>query len=87
MKAPKYAGVFRACPEAGLEISDPETRLSIFYNRMIRNRIAQGLLTEEEARDRLSVNCRRLADMPRKPPRVIDGFTEFEQVCLLLDGE
>jgi hypothetical protein len=86
-RAPKYAGVFRVCPEAELEINDPEIRLSIFYNRMINNRVAQGLLTKEEAMERLIINCRKLADLPRKLPRVLPGATEFEQACLLLDGE
>jgi len=54
---------------------------------MINNRVAQGLLTKEEAQERLIVNCRRLADLPYKLPEVLHGVSEFEQACLLLDGE
>ena len=86
-RAAKYTGVFWVCPEADLEINDLEIRLSVFYNRMINNRVAQGLLTKEEAVERLAINCRRLADMPTKLPIVLAGATEFEQACLLLDGE
>ena len=86
-KDPKYTEIFRVCPEAGLEINDREFRLAVFYNRMINNRVAQGLLTKEEAQERLIVNCRRLADLPYKLPEVLHGVSEFEQACLLLDGE
>ena len=48
-RAAKYAGVFQVCPEADLEINDLEIRLSVFYNCMINNQVAQGLLTKEEA--------------------------------------
>jgi hypothetical protein len=54
---------------------------------MLQNRVAQGLLTKEVAAQRFRVNCPRLADMPRKLPDVLEGATEFEQACLLLDGE
>lgn len=86
-KAPKYADIFRVCPEVGLVVCDAEMRMSAFYNRMINNRVAQSLLTQEQATERLRVNCRRLADMPRKLPTVLKSATEFEQACLLLDGE
>jgi hypothetical protein len=86
-RAPKYATIFRVCPEPGLEINDPEIRLSAFYHRMLDNRVAQGLMTKEDAKKRLLINCRKLADMPRKLPVVLNGGTEFQQACLLLDGE
>jgi hypothetical protein len=86
-KAPKYAAIFRVCPEVGLEVCDAEFRMASFYNRMITNRVAQSLMTQEQATERLLVNCRRLADMPRKLPVVLKGASEFEQACLLLDGE
>lgn len=86
-KAPKYAGIFRVCPEVGLEVCDAEIRMSAFYHRMISNRLAQRLMTQEQVTERLLVNCRRLADMPHKLPVVLKGATEFEQACLLLDGE
>jgi hypothetical protein len=54
---------------------------------MINNRVSQGLLTAEEATQRFTVNAVRLADLPRKLPEVLEGVTEFEQACLLLDGE
>lgn len=86
-RAPKYAGILRVCPEPHLDINDPEIRLSVFYNRMLQNRVAQGLLTKQEAKERYDTKCRTLADMPRKLPEVLKGATEFEQACLLLDGE
>lgn len=86
-KAPKYSAIFRVCPEAGLEINNAEIRLSVFYNRMLNNRVAQGLLTKEDMMKRLLVHIPRLADMPRKLPLVLKGVTEFEQACLLMDGE
>ena len=86
-KAPKYMDIFRVCPESTLEVNDEVLRLSIFYNRMIENRVRQGLLTTEQAKERLRVNCRRLVDMPRDLPEVLAGANEFEQACLLLDGE
>jgi hypothetical protein len=54
---------------------------------MIQNRISQGLMTEEEAKERRNLNCRKLVDMPPELPEVLKGATEFEQACLLLDGE
>jgi hypothetical protein len=54
---------------------------------MLQNRVSQGLLTEEESEARHHIQCRRLADMPRKLPEILPGATEFEQACLLLDGE
>jgi hypothetical protein len=85
-KAPKYADVIRVCPEFCLDINDPETRILVFYNRMLQNRVAQGLLTKQESEERHNNQCRKLADMPRKLPEVLKGATEFEQACLLLDG-
>ena len=59
----------------------------VFYTRMLQNRVSQGLLTEEESEARHYIQCRRLADMPQKLPEILPGATEFEQACLLLDGE
>ena len=86
-KAPEYAMIFRVCPEAGLDISDPEIRLCTFYKRMIDNQVAQGLMTKEDGMKRILINCSKLSDMPRKLPIVLKGRTEFEQACLLSDGE
>jgi hypothetical protein len=86
-KAPKYAGVFRVCPEVGLVVCDAELRMSTFYHRMVNNRLAQSLMTQEQATKRLRDNLRRLVDMPRKFPIVLNGVSEFEQACLLMDGE
>ena len=86
-RAPKYEAIFRVCPEVGLDVCESEIRMAAFYHRMIDNRVAQGLMTKEEATKRFLVNCRRLADMPRNLPVILKGATEYEQACLLLDGE
>lgn len=84
---PKYLNILRVSPESSLKINNPETRMLVFYNRMLQNRVAQGLLTEEERQERHFIQCRKLADLPRKLPTILPGATEYEQACLLLDGE
>ena len=86
-KEPKYTHIIRVCPEISHIFNDSEMRMLVFYRRMLRNHVSQGLITEEESKARHLIQCRRLADMPRKLPEIIPGLTEFEQACLLLDGE
>jgi hypothetical protein len=43
-------------------------------------------MTQEAATQRLLCNAQKLGDLPRKPPVILRGATEFEQACLLLDG-